>query len=167
MKILLLLFTTLTLLFAKAPQAVASVSAKELTGKWYEIARTYNDYEEACLNPFIEYKFINDKELTVFNRCYEKDGSLREYEGDVEALKGDSFATLSKTYFYIFSSEYRIIYMSEDKQTLIMTDEAMELLWIIHRKAQMNSEKRQELINYLQNYMDTSKLILNTQGGKQ
>lgn len=167
MKILLLLFTTLTLLFAKAPQAVASVSAKELTGKWYEIARTYNDYEEACLNPFIEYKFINDKELTVFNRCYEKDGSLREYEGDVEALKGDSFATLSKTYFYIFSSEYRIIYMSEDKQTLIMTDEAMELLWIMHREAQMNAEKRKELIKYLSKYINTSKLILNTQGEKQ
>lgn len=164
MKILILLLTTLTLLLSKAPEAVAYVSAKELTGKWYEIARTFNEYEEGCVNPFINYEYINNKELTVFNRCYEKDGSLREYEGDVEPIKGDSFATLSKTYFYIFSSEYRIIYISDDKQTMIMSDEKMELVWLMHRKPTMSQAQRQKHIDYLQNYMDTAKLILNTQG---
>lgn len=167
MRLLVLFLTTLTLLFPKAPNAIEYVSAQELKGKWYEIARTFNEYEEGCVNPFINYEYINDKELTVFNRCYEKDGSLREYEGDVEPVKGDSFATLSKTYFYIFSSKYRIIYLSEDKQTMIMSDEKMELVWIMHRKPTMSQAQRQERINYLQNYMDTSKLILNTQGDTQ
>lgn len=171
MKIIILLLTTFTLLFSKAPKAVEHVSAQELKGTWYEIARTFNEYEEGCINPFIEYKFVNNKELTVFNRCYEKDGSLREYEGSVEAIEGDSFATLNKTYFYVFTSEYRIIYMSDDRQTLIMTDEDMELLWVMHREPTLAQTKREGLINYLQRYMDSSKLIinniLNTQGDTQ
>jgi apolipoprotein D and lipocalin family protein len=167
MRILLLLLTTLTLLLSKAPEAVTYVSASELKGKWYEITRTYNEYEEGCIHPFIEYTFVNSRELTVLNRCYEKDGSLREYEGEVEPLNGDSFATLSKTYFYIFSSEYRIIYLSDDKQTMIMSDEKMEFVWLMHRKPIMSQAQRQEHIDYLQNYMDTTKLILNTQGDTQ
>lgn len=167
MKILLLIATLFTFTFANAPKAVEHVSAEALKGTWYEMARTYNSYEEGCVNPFIEYELIDQKELKVFNRCYEKDGVLREYKGKVKPITGDSFAQLTKTYFYIFSSEYRIIYIGENKETMIMTDEAIEHLWIMHRKPTLSKEELDKLIGYLAKHMDTSKLIINSQGAIQ
>ena len=109
------------------PKEVAYVNIEKFTGLWYEIARTYNSFEEGCIAPTVEYTKIKADELKVQNRCFTDKigGNLKSYEGLVKPLNKNSLSTLNKTYFWIFSKDYKIIYL-DDYQTAIMSDEKLE-----------------------------------------
>lgn len=147
------------------PKPVKYVSPKKFSGLWYEIARTYNKFEENCVAATVEYKPINDNKLKVFNRCFEYEigGKLISYSGVVEPLLENNLAQLDKTYYWIFSKEYRIIYLDKSYQTAIMSDESMKNLWIMHRKPFIEKQELDKLLVFLKDYMDTSKLIFTKQ----
>lgn len=147
------------------PKPVEYVSPKKFSGLWYEIARTYNKFEENCVAATVEYKQLEDNKLKVFNRCFEyKIGGKRiSYSGIVEPLLENNLAQLDKTYYWIFSKEYRIIYLGKSYQTAIMSDESMKNLWIMHRKPFIEKQELDKLLVFLKDYMDTSKLIFTKQ----
>ncbi|NVJ52775.1 MAG: lipocalin family protein [Campylobacteraceae bacterium] len=149
----------------KEPKPVKYVSPKNFSGLWYEIARTYNKFEENCVAATVEYKQLEDNKLKVFNRCfqYEIGGELISYNGIVEPQLEDNLAVLDKTYYWIFTKEYRIIYLDKSYETAIMSDKKMKNLWIMHRTPFMEEKKLNKLIKFIDNYMDTSKLIFTKQ----
>ncbi|RXJ90867.1 hypothetical protein CRV01_06900 [Arcobacter sp. CECT 8983] len=160
-----LLFSSQALLKSDTPKPVEYVSPKSFAGLWYEIARTYNKFEENCVAATVEYKQLENNKLKVFNRCFEHEigGELISYTGIVKPLLENNLAQLDKTYYWIFSKEYRIIYLDKSYQTAIMSDKSMENLWIMHRNPFMEEKKLDKLIKYIDKYMDTSKLIFTKQ----
>ncbi len=149
------------------PKEVAYVNIEKFTGLWYEIARTYNSFEEGCIAPTVEYTKTKADELKVQNRCFTDKigGNLKSYEGLVKPLNKNSLSTLNKTYFWIFSKDYKIIYL-DDYQTAIMSDEKLENLWIISREPELKEEKLKEVLTILDKYIDTKKLIFPKQDKK-
>ena len=107
MKALLLLLLVSLLLFSQtsfqfnAPKPVTHVSPKSFSGLWYEIARTYNEFEKNCVAATVEYKIIKKNKLKVYNRCFEYEigGELISYTGVVTPLKENNLAKLEKTYY--------------------------------------------------------------------
>lgn len=161
---LILLFLPLSLL-AKAPDPVGWVEPERFSGLWYEIARTYNDYEKECVAATVEYVLVEAREFEVYNRCFERviGGELIEYEGDAEALEGDSMSRIEMTYFWFFTREYRVIHLEADYSSAIIADEAMEQVWIMHRRPFMDEQRLQSMLTRLEPYMDLERLIYTPQ----
>jgi len=158
---MLLIMTSL----AQTIQPVSFVDSKRFSGLWYEIARTYNDYEKDCVAATVEYVLEEDKQYRVYNRCFDTtmSGDLIIYEGTAEFLEEETIPYLEMTYFWIFSQDYNVLYLDEDYSTAIISDKDFEQLWIMHRSPRLSQDKLDKLLSLLQGSMDLSKLIYTPQ----
>lgn len=156
-----------TSLYGKSPQAVKHVDDKNFSGLWYEIARTYNSFEKNCVAATVEYKLVKPYEYEVINRCFEHEigGNLIIYNGTAQPLIEKNMSQIEKTYFWIFSKDYKIVYL-DNYTTAVMVDETMENVWIMHRKPFLNQAKLNSIVSMLGEYMDISKLIFTPQDQK-
>ncbi|WP_375723737.1 lipocalin family protein [Arcobacter sp. KX21116] len=157
--IFMLLFFFLSL-YSKTPQSVNFVDPKLFSGTWFEIARTYNYFEKNCLAPTVEYKLLDSNEFKVFNRCYDKydTQNIIQYEGKAVPKEKDSMSKIDMTYFLIFTSEYRIIYLN-DYQTAVMASSDLENIWIMSKTKNIKKDELNKILKFLDSFMDTSKLI--------
>lgn len=139
------------------------VAPKAFSGLWYEIARTYNDYEKNCVAATVQYTLVNTHKYDVTNRCFDKviGGDLIVYEGSAKTLEMGSASKLSLTYFWVFSREYHIVYW--DEAYAVMASPDFINVWIMSRTPQMPSSKLQAILKKLSSAMDTKKLIYTPQ----
>ncbi len=159
--IMFFIFTAL----AETLQPVSYVDSKRFSGLWYEIARTYNDYEKDCVAATVEYVLEDDNRYRVNNRCFDTTmtGDLILYEGTAEPLEGDSMHQMEMTYFWIFSQDYNVLYLDEDYTTAIISDKDFEQLWVMHRKPEISQIKLAKLLALLEKNMDLDRLIYTPQ----
>lgn len=150
--------------YAKAPSPVTYVDPKSFSGLWYEIARTYNSFEDGCVAATVEYKLVEPLKYEVANRCFKEElgGQLIVYYGTAIPANGNTMSQIEKTYFWIFSKDYRIIYL-DDYKTAVMVDKDMKNVWIINREPFLDKKNLDSIVSMLDSYMDTSKLIYTPQ----
>ena len=150
---------------AQTIQPVSFVDSKRFSGLWYEIARTYNDYEKDCVAATVEYILEKENFYRVYNRCFDTTmtGDLILYEGTAEPLSGDSMHQIEMTYFWIFSQDYNVLYLDENYTTAIISDKDFDKLWIMHRQPEIDQTKLAKLLTLLQNSMDLNRLIYTPQ----
>lgn len=150
---------------AQTIQPVSFVDSERFSGLWYEIARTYNDYEKDCVAATVEYVLEETDSYRVYNRCFDSDmsGDLIVYEGTAEPSDGFSMHQIEMTYFWIFTQEYGIVYIDEDYNSAIVSDKDFEQVWIMHRQPKMAPEKLTHLLSILQNSMDLNRFIYTPQ----
>ena len=163
---LFILFSTF--LFSSAPLPVPHVDVKAFRGLWYEVARTHNSYQKNCVASSVEYKLQKDSTYKVFNRCFENiiGGDLIEYKGTAEPKNGNSMSKIDMTYFYIFTREYRVIYLEKDYSAAVVTDEEMDQVWVLSRKPQLPKRKLKKILSKLEKNMDVKRLIFTAQDKK-
>lgn len=58
-------------LFSAQLEVVPYVSVQKFSGLWYEIARTYNSYQDKCVASSVEYVLDENNEYEVHNRCFD------------------------------------------------------------------------------------------------
>ncbi|MDD2790512.1 MAG: lipocalin family protein [Sulfurimonas sp.] len=152
-------------LAAQTLTPVAFVSPQKFSGLWYEIARTYNSYQEKCVASSVEYRLIAPLEYKVFNRCFDTaiGGDLIEYIGSAEPTQGKSMSSIDMTYFWVFTKEYSVYYLAEDYSYAVVADKDFEQVWIMSRKPFMPQEKLSEILAYLTQSMDTKSLLYTPQ----
>jgi len=160
MRMLIVLLIFFLSLNAKMPQSINFVDPKLFSGTWFEIARTYNYFERDCLSPSVEYKLVDIDKFEVFNRCYDKNDTQRviAYEGKAVSKEKNSMASIDMTYFYIFTSEYRIIYLN-DYKTAVMASTDLKNIWIMSKSKDIEKDELNKILNFLDDYIDISKLI--------
>lgn len=171
MKTLYIILITFSLLHSqvplnnKIPKAVNYVDIKKFSGLWYEIARTYNTFEKDCVAATVEYKLIKDTTYEIKNRCFDTKigGNIIEYNGIAKPFSKGNMAEIQMTYFWIFSKEYKVVYLSQDYSSAVIVDASMENVWIMNREPFMKKQKLEKLVSFLAKYMDTSKLIYTPQ----
>lgn len=165
MRHLLLLSLFSLSLYAVAPPPVAHVQPERFSGLWYEIARTYNAFEKDCVAATVEYVLQDDRAFDVYNRCFDTviGGDLIEYEGDAEPLEGDSMSRIEMTYFWVFSREYRVIYLEADYSSAVVVDAEMDQVWIMNRTPFMHKQRLRSILSRLERYMDLERLIYTPQ----
>lgn len=168
LKIFALLLLITNILSAKAPSPVKFVDVKKFSGLWYEIARTYNDFEKDCVAATVEYILVDDYEYEIKNRCFNKKigADLIEYTGVGEPTKGKSMSRIDMTYFWFFTSTYRVVYLLEDYSSAVVVDKDMEQVWIMNRKPFMPKQRLDEILKLLEPYMDLKRLIYTPQDEK-
>lgn len=168
MRYLFLLITLSMTVLAQAPKPVDFVDPQKFSGLWYEIARTYNSHQEDCVASSVEYILNEDNNYQVFNRCFEKEigGDLVEYKGTAEPTEGSSMSRIDLTYYWVFTREFRIIYLSPDYQTAIMSDDEMDKVWIMHRQPRLATQKLKKVLAMLEQTLDLKRLIYTPQDSK-
>ncbi|MBN2894281.1 MAG: lipocalin family protein [Campylobacterales bacterium] len=128
---------------------------------WYEIARTDNPYERNCVAATVEYTHIKDDEFQVDNRCFEGeiDGERIHYQGRANAADERNFARIDMTYFWIFSRQYRVIYLDAHYQSAVVSDDKLHQLWIMHRAPFMPEQTLGAILALLEPYGVVDQLI--------
>jgi apolipoprotein D and lipocalin family protein len=152
--------------WASTLPAAAPVQPKAFSGLWYEIARTYNDYEKNCVAATVEYTLKQDDSYDVTNRCFDKKigADLIVYNGTGKTLIPNSASKLKLTYFWVFSREYHIVHW--DESYAVMASPDLNQLWIMSRTPQIPKNKLDGILTKLSSVMDTKKLIFTPQDPK-
>lgn len=153
---ILILFSTL---FSNTSFDIDTFDKKKFSGLWYEIARTYNSFQEKCVASSVEY-ILKDDSYKVFNRCFENklDGKLIQYSGTAKVSQLNNNINLDMTYFYLFTSSYKIKYLNNYK-TAIITNDDYSNLWIMSRVPSIDKSELNSILEDLSKQMDTSNLI--------
>jgi lipocalin len=158
-KSILLITIFLSTFFANSSFDIHKFDKKKFSGLWYEIARTYNSFQEDCVASSVEY-ILKDDSYEVFNRCFENelDGKLIQYSGSAKISPLDNNINIDMTYFYLFTSSYTIKYLNNYK-TVIITNDDYSNLWIMSRTPSIDKSELNIILKDLENEMDISKLI--------
>jgi len=167
MKALFILLIAFVSLYSNSPKAVEYVNPKQFSGLWYEIARTYNSFEHDCVASTVEYRLKKQNEYKVFNRCFENEigGEKIEYKGIAKAQENKSMSKLKMTYLWIFTNEYKVVYLNNYKSAVVVNDD-MEYVWIMSRTPKMQENEFKKIVNFLDKYMNTKDLIITPQDEK-
>lgn len=158
-----------TLVFSNTPPTpVPLVDIKKFSGLWYELARTYNDYEKDCVAATVEYDLQEDNTYKIYNRCFKHvvGGDLIEYKGTAKPATGNSMSKIDMTYYFFFTSRYRVIHLEKDYSAAVVADEDMKQVWIMSRKPSLSKSKFDKILTKLEKNMDLKRLIYTPQDKK-
>lgn len=161
-------FLTVFFLSLSITAAANGVEPKKLAGLWYEIARTYNDYEKNCVAATVEYRLVGSDTFDVINRCFDKHigGDLITYNATAKTLQQGSADRLKLTYYLVFTREYSLIEYDKNGEYAVMASPDHEQLWIMSRTPTLKKEQLTPLLSKLASRIDTRKLIFTPQDQK-
>jgi apolipoprotein D and lipocalin family protein len=108
---------------------------KRYLGKWYEIARLPNRFEENLEQVTADYSLKEDGEIKVLNRGFNtSDQKWEEAEGRAWVPDTTNPSDLKVSFFWIFSSGYKVIALDQENYSYSMvTSSSKKYLWILSR----------------------------------
>lgn len=130
------------------PQPAKAVDIENYLGKWYEIARYENRFEEGCEAVTAEYTKLPDGKVGIRNSCREGgvDGPLKVADGRAKIVEGSNNSKFKVSFwgpFYI--GNYWILDRADDYSWAIVGEPSGRYLWILSRKAPLSEKERESL----------------------
>lgn len=155
-------------------RVVSAVDLPRYMGRWYEVARLPNRFEEKCASDVTaEYTLKNADRLKVVNRCRKSDGRMTEAVGDAKLAdkKGPNsrlkvrFAPAFLSFLPMVWGDYQIIELAPDYSHAVVGDPSRKYLWFLSRNPQLDEATYLRLIEAARSQgFDVSKLIRTKQG---
>jgi len=171
MKSIKRIFIVVTLIFLAACSGgnyppldvVDKVEIDKYMGKWYEIARLPNSFEEGCFCITAEYSVIDETTLRVVNSCREDsaDGELDQANGKAFVVEGSNNAKLKVQFFWPFKGDYWIIELDQENYDwVVVGSPSRKYLWILARTPKIDENLLNSLLDKAsQKGFDISKII--------
>ena len=106
-------------------ETVPYVDIERYLGKWYEIARYPNSFEEGCFGATAFYEKTQERgRIKVTNRCRKGglQGELMEAMGQATIEDNPTNAKLKVQFFWPFKGNYWIIDLDQDYQYAIVSE---------------------------------------------
>ena len=139
--------------------AAASLDLNRYMGKWYEIARLPNFFEDGMEQISAEYTLESDNSVKVVNSGF-KNGQKKSITGKARLAEDTLNGELEVSFFGPFYSAYRIIKLAEDYRYSVVCGESPDYLWILSRTPELPKEDLQEILEFLsQHKFPVEKLI--------
>ncbi len=134
--------------------AVSALDLERYQGKWYEIMRLPNRFEEGLEQVTAIYTIQDDGEIKVVNRGFNPEkNEWDEAEGKAWLADETQPALLKVSFFWIFSSDYKVIALDQENYSYTMvTSSSKKYLWILSRTAQMEEDILQMLLEKAKDY---------------
>ncbi|MCF8243487.1 MAG: lipocalin family protein [Melioribacteraceae bacterium] len=143
---------------------VDSVDVQKYLGKWYEIARLPNSFQDDCYRSTAEYELIDSSTLRVINSCNEDsiDGEIDQVTGKAFIVENTNNAKLKVQFFWPFKGDYWIIALDQqDYSYALVGTPSRKYLWLLARDKDFGGEVFDNLIKIAAaKGFDTSKLII-------
>jgi len=127
-------------LFPPLP-VVERVELERFIGKWYEIAKYPNFFQQQCYGgTTAAYGIREDGNISVLNTCREGslDGPESRIEGYATIADPTTNAKLSVVFFPPFGAPYWIIDLDPDYQWAVIGEPSRSTLWILSRTPTMD-----------------------------
>lgn len=151
MKTLILIFSLFLSACAGIPEGIQPVTgfdAKRYVGKWYEIARLDNRFEDGLDQITAEYSFNNDGGLDVTNSGHNIESGKRKYaHGKAYFKETPDIGSLKVSFFGPFYGGYHIIELDKEAYGYSMiAGSDRDFLWILAREPKLDDAVLQRLI---------------------
>jgi apolipoprotein D and lipocalin family protein len=116
-------------------ETVSEVDVERYAGKWYEIARYPNNFQQGCVGTTATYTLLDDGRIEVLNRCRQGalDGPVEEIRGTARVTDPETNAKLAVTFFFPFEGAYWIIQRADDYSWAVVGEPSRSLLWVLSR----------------------------------
>ncbi|MNR90683.1 Outer membrane lipoprotein Blc precursor [compost metagenome] len=154
--------------WAQQVSTVVNVDLARYVGKWYEIARFPNSFQEDCLgNVTAQYDKRADGDIDVTNRCLQAGGKIDEAVGRGRVGEGGSSAKLKVRFApdwlswipYVWA-DYWIIDLDPAYTLAAVAGPSRDYLWVLSRTPSVPEATYEALVNRVTAQgFDTSKLV--------
>jgi len=143
MRNLLILLTILSLFSCKANRelsTVEEVNLEKYVGRWYEIARLPNKFEEGLKCVTATYSLKKNGKIEVLNKGFstEKMGESNSAKGRASIPNPEFQGRLKVSFFWPFAGNYYIIALDKDYQYVLVGDPSRKYLWVLSRTKQLD-----------------------------
>lgn len=133
---------------------VAKVDLKRYTGKWFEIARYPNKFQEKCAgNTTATYKLKANNKIEVLNECLKKNGLMDKAKGDAKIIDKNTNAKLEVRFAPALLSfipavwgDYWIIDLDDNYRYAAIGDPKRKYLWILSRTPELDDATYQNIL---------------------
>lgn len=163
-----LLATLGSISWAQQVRTVASVDLERYAGKWYEIARFPNRFQDDCVaNVTAQYSKRADGEIDVINRCKEADGKTVEAIGRGRIAEAGNNTRLKVNFapdwlgwIPFIWADYWIIDLDADYSLAAVGSPTRDYLWILSRTPTIPDATYEAIVNRVTTQgFDTAKLV--------
>jgi len=145
------------------------VDLARYAGRWYEIARLPNRFQEQCAGDVVaSYALRPDGRVTVVNECQGRDGQRRRAEGVARRAdeKGPAsrlkvrFAPAVLSFLPFVWGDYWIVELDRDYRHAVVGDPSRKYLWILSRSPEMDAATYESLAAAARRLgFDTARLV--------
>ena len=153
------------------------VDLSRYAGRWYEIARLPNRFQENCAGDVAAtYTLRPDGRVRVVNECRRADGSITRAEGVARRAQDDGPASRLKVRFapgwlsflpFVWG-DYWILELDREYRYAMVGDPERKYLWILGRDPAMDDATYERLVlSAVRLGFDTRKLMRTPQGGQR
>jgi len=151
---------------ARAPRVVDFVDLRRYLGKWHEIARYPNRFQQDdCVAATAVYTLRADGRIDVLNQCRRggSDGPLVAARGVARVADPVTNARLKVTFFWPFAGDYWIIDLGSNYEYAVVSEPRRRCLWILARRPGIEMQTFSDIFRRLRGQgFDTSRLIYRT-----
>jgi apolipoprotein D and lipocalin family protein len=126
----------------RGPLAVVSnLDLQRYAGRWYEVARFPNRFQDKCAGDVeAVYTVRDDERITVVNRCRERDGSMTDAQGMARRVKGAPPSVLQVRFAPAFLGflpfvwgDYQVMALDDGHTHALIGTPDRKYLWILSR----------------------------------
>ena len=130
------------------------VDLARYAGRWYEIARLPNRFQDQCVGDVAAtYTLRPDERVTVVNECRRQDGRTARVEGVARRAddKGPAsrlkvrFAPAWLSFLPLVWGDYWIVELDRDYRHAVVGDPSRKYLWILSRSPEMDDATYESL----------------------
>jgi len=154
-------------------QPVQKVDLQRYAGKWYEVARLPNRFQEQCAgNVSAEYALKPDGDISVTNKCSRADGKTDSVTG-VAKVVGDSGNARLKVRFapdwlawvpFVWG-DYWVLGLAPDYSYAVVGEPERKNLWILSRTPTLPQSAWNEAVDVAASQgFETDRLVKTPQG---
>lgn len=128
--------------------ATDTIDLDRYLGKWYEIARFPNSFEEDCAAATADYSKRPDGDIKVVNSCFENIGDTKPSDvavGRAKIAEDSTNAKLKVSFFWPFYGDYWVLDVDPHYTIAIIGEPEGRYLWILARAPRLSPALRQQL----------------------
>lgn len=125
-------------------ETVPLVDLDRYAGRWFEIARLPNAFEENCEGVTADYARRGDGLIDVVNTCRvgAPSGKAKIAKGRARVVDAQTNARLEVSFFGPFWGDYWIIDLAADYSLAVVSEPQGRYLWILSRTPTITEETR-------------------------
>ena len=159
---------------AEPMDTVSQVNLERYVGKWYEVAKIPNRFQDQCACCVTaEYALRDDGKIDVLNACTKKDGKLDEAKGLARIEDRESNARLKVSFFSILGwrpvwGDYWVIGLDGDYRYAVVGSPDRKYGWILARERELEESVLERIFELLgeQGY-DPASFQMTRQGAEE
>lgn len=139
-----------------AVTTVEQVDLERYVGRWYEIAKIPNRFQDQCVRgTTATYTLRGDGRIEVVNRCVEADGEVDEAEGVAKIVDPETNAKLEVSFVSFlgwrpFWGDYWVIGLDEDYQWAIVGTPDRRYGWVLARTPSLDKRTLERIFSILE-----------------